>query len=127
MWLTQLATASRLRVEQTALSDFVEICRTSTVRADASLEYLQTNISFVALLARHGLAANPVVHSTRVARSGTDEGLHILEFVILRGCIARLLRQAELVNWLARHEPGHLRTLQGLLEVELRPLANDHP
>lgn len=124
MWLTELATAARLSNEQAALSTFVSVCKASAVSAEASLEHLKAIASFKALLARHGLTADAPSHSAGAARNGTDDGLHILEFVVLRGSITRLLRQAELVNWIARHEPEHLRTLQGILEVELRPLAN---
>jgi hypothetical protein len=60
--------------------------------------------------------AIPVI-VVRVAQDEVAQGLAGLEFVVLRGCVARQLRNATVVRWLARHHPSELASLQEVADV----------
>lgn|ERR1700754_2190502 len=124
MWLTDLAVLARKKADQAALTSAADIsqCQLAIV-ADIFLR-LGEMPSFVDLLTAHGLTPRVAGHSPREARSETSEGTAILEFTILRGCVTRLLSHADIVNWMARHEPIHLRTFQNVIEIDSLPQAN---
>lgn len=126
MWLTDRATQARVAADQRALSGAVEAARTQHALANQVFADLQNHPPLLALFALHGLSLTIAHPSGRHGQSGTDEGIVVLEFAVCQGRIGRVLAQADIVNWLARHEPAHLRTLQGLLEIEKLPQVDSY-
>jgi hypothetical protein len=126
MWLTDAATAARTKADQAALSHGASVSETQRAMVAQVFASLRDASEFTALLALHGLPALTVEASATTGRSGTSEGVSVLSLVVHRGCVARLLREADVVNWLARHAPAHLRNLQHVLEFESLPQADNY-
>lgn len=126
MWLTDAATAARAKADQAALSNgsgVGEAQRANVAQVIASLSELPEFASMLALRGLPTLTAEPVATN---GRSGTTEGVSVLSLVVLSGCVARLLREADIVNWLARYAPAQLHNLQHVLEIRSLPQADNY-
>lgn len=126
MWLTDAATAARTNADQAALSNGVAVGKAQRAGIAQVFTSLHDAPEFTSLLALHGLPTVAAEEPVATGRSGTTEGVSVLSLVVLRGCVARLLREADIVNWLARHAPAHLQTLQHVLEIESLPQADNY-
>jgi len=123
MRLTDAATAVRSKADQAALSNGVRVSEAQRAEVVQVITVLRYSPEFVSMLARHGLPALNAGAAATKGRSSTTEGVSVLHLVVLRGCIARLLREAAIVNWLARNAPEHLRTFQHALDIGPLPQA----
>jgi len=126
MWLTDAATAARTKADQEALSNGASVSEAQRVKVAQVIASLRELPEFASMLALRGLPLLTVEAAVTRGRSGTTEGVSILGLVVLRGCVARLLREADIVNWLARHAPAHLQTLQHVLEIKSLPQADNY-
>jgi hypothetical protein len=121
MSLTDAATAVRNKAEQAALSNGVGVSQAQRAEVVRVIALRGDTPEFASMLRRHGLSALNARAAATKGRSRTTEGVSVLHLVVLRGCIARLVREAAIVNWLARDAPEHLRAFQHALEIGTLP------
>lgn len=113
MWISHAERACIHRQEAAAIAAASARAEARFYTVTTVLRELLSDTRTAELLARRGVRQVCLGRSSRLAANGDAAGLAVLEGVVLAGVVQRLLSDAVLVRWMARHHAKALAALQG--------------